>query len=230
MNELLERLRVDGPRLSARVIGEMYADPFWLERFGPRGNGHASADGDFHVKYLVAALEADDPGVFANYARWLRDLLVARGMCSLHLRDNFLRLARAIAAEGWPAGAAAVGVLEAGASALAHDTGDAAAVEAARADVERAAAALANGAGDGAADAGAELQHLASFLADSLAGASDRLGPHVAFLRRMHAALRIAPRRLDAQLAALAAIPGLPERARELIERARGAGGAEATP
>jgi hypothetical protein len=220
MTTLVENLTAAGPRLTARVLGEMYEDPFWQERFGARGRSHANADGDFHVRYLVAALEGRDPGVFTAYARWLRDLLVARGMCSLHLRDNFVRLARAIADEGWPDAHEAIAVLDAGADAIVHRDGDAAAVERLQAELPAAAARL-----PGAADATAraalawELRCLASFLADSLVGNHDRFGPHVEFLRRLHAARGVPGARVDAELTLLAANE-LPQRARQLLAKA----------
>ncbi len=87
------------PPLSRRVIEEMYQNPFWRERFGDRGRERAGEDGDFHVRYLAEAVRAGSPAVMVNYARWLRTLLVARGMCTRHLADNFARLAAAVAAD-----------------------------------------------------------------------------------------------------------------------------------
>lgn len=130
---LTERLVEAGPRLAERVLAEMYADPFWAARFGDRGRRHARADGDFHTKYLAEALESNSVIVFENYARWLRELLVARGMCSRHLAENFTRLADAIAAEPWDDRGRAIEILHAGAAALRHTAGPAGELEAMRA-------------------------------------------------------------------------------------------------
>ncbi|HVZ87471.1 MAG TPA: hypothetical protein VHG72_10915 [Polyangia bacterium] len=90
------------PALSRRVIEEMYQNPFWGERFGDGGRGHANEDGDFHVRYLAEAARAGSPAVMITYARWLRSVLTARGMCTRHLADNFARLAAAVGAEEMP--------------------------------------------------------------------------------------------------------------------------------
>lgn len=96
---LVQRLEDRGPELSARVIAEMYQDPFWSERFGARGRKHANQDGNYHISYLIQALTARDVAVLAAYARWLQSVLTTRGMCTRHLADNFERLERAIADE-----------------------------------------------------------------------------------------------------------------------------------
>ncbi|MGE0546100.1 MAG: hypothetical protein AB7O24_00230 [Kofleriaceae bacterium] len=157
------RITAAGPRLTERVLGEMYEDPFWSERFGDRGRRHATQDGDFHIRYLVEALASNDDEVFTKYARWLREVLVPRGMCSRHLAENYERLATAIDQEAWADRARAVAILRAGARALLHVDGDAAAIDANRGDLAQAAASSLSAPGD----AGQLEQHL-SYLADSL--------------------------------------------------------------
>jgi hypothetical protein len=120
------RLAEAAPRLTARVLDEMYANPFWQERFGERGRRHARNDGDYHLTYVAEAVAAGDDRVFTKYATWLRDVLTSRGMCSRHLAENFERLASAVAGEAWPDGERAIAVLHAGAVALRHTSGDAA--------------------------------------------------------------------------------------------------------
>jgi len=125
------------PRLTERVLDEMYADPFWQARFGARGRRHAGQDGNSHLQYVVEALVAADARVFTEYARWLRGVLVPRGMCSRHLADNFNRLASAIDQERWPDRDRAVGILRAGTEALIHTGGDAGAIDAVRGALAR---------------------------------------------------------------------------------------------
>lgn len=99
MNEsLAAAIQEHGFAISARVLADMYRDPFWLERFGARGQKHAEEDSRYHVSYLVQALVAGDPEVLGAYARWLRTLLVSRGMCTRHLDENLERLGRALEA------------------------------------------------------------------------------------------------------------------------------------
>jgi hypothetical protein len=192
---VVDLLRSEGARLSARVIDDMFQDPFWIERFGERGRNHSHTDGRYHISYLIEALTAGDATLFATYARWLRDLLVARGMCSRHLEDNFLRLGAAITAEHWDGGEHAVAVLHQGAAALRRTEGAAAVIDHARAPVAAAAAAASP---TTTAD---EMAVLLSYLADSLAaGGPERLLGYVDHLRRVGRDVG-----LDVALAALAA-------------------------
>ena len=125
MKELVEKLRDEGPALSQRVLEEMYADPFWMERFGSKGRRHADEDSDFHLRYLSRALVAGDPGVLVRYARWLREVLATRGMCSRHLDDNFRRLARRLSEQGWQGTDLAIAFLQAARESLRWEAGPA---------------------------------------------------------------------------------------------------------
>jgi len=122
MSTLIERLEAKASELARRSIAEMYDNPFWQERFGARGREMAEKDAQFHVSYLLSALAASDPGVLATYARWLQTLLVSRGMCSLHIAENFERLAAAIA-QDIPESEPAVALLRGAVDALTYDGG-----------------------------------------------------------------------------------------------------------
>jgi hypothetical protein len=162
---LRDRVLAAGPRIAESALAEMYEDPFWRERFGDRGRHHAGRDGDYHIQYLVEAISANEPQIFVKYARWLREVLVTRGMCSRHLAENFERIAHGIGQEAWPDRERAVAILEAGARALAYEEGDAAAIDRAR------------------ETAAEELHHLLSYLADAMALHRPELfAQHVAFL------------------------------------------------
>lgn len=96
-NALADWVASDGGPISRGVIDAMYArDPFWLERYGPNGLQAAREDGGFHIRHLVSALRVANDGIMETYARWLRELLVARGMCTQHLADNFIMLGYAL--------------------------------------------------------------------------------------------------------------------------------------
>ncbi|RKG97557.1 hypothetical protein [Corallococcus carmarthensis] len=88
--------------LASNSVQALYEDPFWAARYGlPRARRFGDEDAVFHVRYLVQALDATRPAILEDYARWLRTLLVTRGMCSLHLDQHFEGLARALQAEGF---------------------------------------------------------------------------------------------------------------------------------
>ena len=126
MNEPLRAaLRGEARALSQAVLDRMYQNPFWMERYGVRGRAFADEDSLHHVRYLDEALAADDPAVFVRYARWLRTVLVSRGMCTEHLGENFRLLGAAIEAARIPDAASAVRILAAGVDALRYTDGDA---------------------------------------------------------------------------------------------------------
>lgn len=139
--ELAARLDAAADRLTTRVLAEMYRDAFWHERFGDRADRHGRKDGRFHIDYLIQTLHADDPAIIENYARWLQQLLTARGMSTRHITENFERLAAAIRDEGWPDSGAAIAMLDAACAALHYPLG------AAR-DIQRALPALVAAAAD----------------------------------------------------------------------------------
>jgi hypothetical protein len=96
VSELAERIEARASELATAALEEMYANPFWDDRFGERGRSFALQDGLHHLNYLVESLRAQDPELLVTYARWLQGVLTTRGMCSRHLDENFARLARLI--------------------------------------------------------------------------------------------------------------------------------------
>lgn len=191
---LIEELGSKRVVLARRCIEAMYADPFWMARFGERGRRHAEQDSEYHVKYVLSALHAGDDGVFASYARWLRGVLTSRGMCSWHLTESFRQLTEAMRVEGIAAPEAAIRVLRVGADALTYTTGAAASWSAPTAPNP-----LRTELGEDAY----RLEELWSFCLDSL----DRDDPsafraHVRFVDRALATTEASPRRLRRTLGA----------------------------
>lgn len=126
MSGLLSLLEENAALLSERVYTEMIEDPFWLERYGERAAVHMRQDSVFHLQYLREAIDTAHPEVMENYARWLQTLLTARGMCTLHIAENFDRLRKAIAAQQWGVDLQLVGtLLEAATTALRYPPGPA---------------------------------------------------------------------------------------------------------
>lgn len=157
--DLEARLDQAADRLTTRVLAEMYADPFWRERYGDRAERHGRQDGRYHIDYLIQALQARDPSIMVNYARWLQRVLTSRGMATRHLAENFIRLATAIRDQGWPDAPAATALLDAAIAALGYADGPAAALQAAATELA---------ASTGRADA-TQLEDLIGYAADALA-------------------------------------------------------------
>jgi hypothetical protein len=125
MHELIAELETRAPALVERVLREMYANPFWDERFGARGRTFARQDGHYHIDHLVVALRMEEPALFTRYARWLQVTLTTRGMCSRHLAENYARLARAIQDEVPVETDAALAYLQQAEEALVYEEGPA---------------------------------------------------------------------------------------------------------
>lgn len=178
---LPERLLTVADALNAAAVADEHRDPFWADRYGERGHRFMVSDGVHHFNYLAEALRAGSNHVLEKYARWLRSVLVTRGMCSEHLADGFRIRARHITALGWPDAQPAVDALHAAAASLAY--------------TDPPAAALALGPGDPLPPACAVLtrhlavdavhhdaRHLLSYVADALVLARpDLLRDHLAW-------------------------------------------------
>jgi len=161
---LVLRLLAEAAALNAAAVDDEYRDPFWMDRYGERGRKFALSDGMHHFGYLAEAVRAGSPGVLVKYTRWLRSVLVTRGMCSEHLADGFRIRARKIAAQMWPDGEPALDLLAAAVDALTYEQPPAAdLVPLPVDDVLPRFTAL------GLADRRHDARHLLSYLADALA-------------------------------------------------------------
>ena len=209
---LVALLRTHAGRVNARVLSEMYENPFWEERYGARGRRFAQEDSDSHVAHLVLALESHSPAMLVSYAQWLQRVLTTRGMCSRHLAENFQRLAATIRDERWEGGGLAVEYLDQARGSLRHSS------EPAR-SVEEAAPALARAAVDSGAAAqlprsAEDVLDLVSYAADALWNERpDLFGAHLewyrAFLARRGVSGEALPRVLQVLARELAtALPG----------------------
>lgn len=129
-SSLADWVAANGAPVSSSVIDGMYdRDPFWLERFGPAGLQFAREDGGFHIRHLVSALRIGRDELLVSYAQWLRELLVARGMCTRHLTENFELLGAALEREAPCDATPAVRALSKASAALTYTGNHASAVQ-----------------------------------------------------------------------------------------------------
>lgn len=213
------RLRAAAAELNVLAVEEEYRDPFWWDRYGERGRRFAVEDGMHHFNYVAEAVAAASPALIVKYARWLRSVLVARGMCSEHLAEGLRIRARLVAAR-WSDAGPAVAVFAAAEAALQHSEGRAAAL--ARVDARGPATAVASGCGVSAEAVRHDLRVLLSYLGDALAAADPEIWLaqvewRVGFDRRRGRPAAY----LAMLLAALAPVLVGPS-ARALVEAARG--------
>jgi hypothetical protein len=126
METLSRQLEARADRLAAASVEWMYQDPFWEARYGAeRARRFGGEDAQFHVRYLMQALAEERPSVMEGYAVWLRKLLVSRGMCTLHLDQNFAGLQAALAVEGFGPGSPAQAYVQAARTVLHYPPGPA---------------------------------------------------------------------------------------------------------
>ncbi len=104
-NIILEIERVRGEVVEG-VLEDMYQNPFWEARFGERGRVHTRQDTHYHLNYLVAAVDLNNPATLSTYFHWCQGMFVYHGMCALHLQQTLDslgdQLARRLPA-AWPA-------------------------------------------------------------------------------------------------------------------------------
>ncbi|MGE6762704.1 hypothetical protein ACQKGO_32130 [Corallococcus interemptor] len=131
MSHLSHPVEARTAAIASASVQALYEDPFWAARYGiQRARRFGDEDAVFHVRYLVQALDAQRPAILEDYARWLRTLLVTRGMCSLHLDQHFEGLARALQAEGFGPGSLPYDYVQSARQALHYKEGPAHELEA----------------------------------------------------------------------------------------------------
>ncbi|MBL9100434.1 MAG: hypothetical protein JNL82_05725 [Myxococcales bacterium] len=168
--ELAQLLQDAAAELNAAAVADENRDPFWQRRYGERGQRFMLSDGVHHFNYLAEAVRAGNPHVLEKYARWLRSVLVTRGMCSEHLADGFRVRAAHIAARGWRHAWIALDLLKCAANSLTYTDPDAAGiVPGAGGPPLPALAGLARAHGLELADVEFDARHLLSYLSDALA-------------------------------------------------------------
>jgi hypothetical protein len=75
------------------IMDGMYRDyPELEERFGEYGKVKCREDNQHHFNHLKTAFTLGNGQFFIDYAYWLTNLLVSRGMKAAHVIDNFERI------------------------------------------------------------------------------------------------------------------------------------------
>ena len=71
--------------------------PDWRTRYGTRAVTAGVQDAGYHLAFLAAAVEGNDPDAFASYARWTGRVLAARGIATTFLSENLAQVRDALA-------------------------------------------------------------------------------------------------------------------------------------
>jgi hypothetical protein len=210
---LADRIDAMSAALVARSLEYMPRDEFWHERYAERAARFAREDGAFHVRYLVDALRAGSPTVVAEYGKWLRDLLVPRGMCTLHLIEHFENLFRALEAEADTA--PALLYVQAGIDALAYGETPAGAIQRGADAIEREVPSL-QASAEGTRNSAWETRYLCHYAADAIARANQELlTRHITWSRDLYSRRHGSASAYDDWLSAVAAALGRTDVPRE---------------
>jgi MerR family transcriptional regulator, light-induced transcriptional regulator len=70
--------------------------PDWADRYGPRGRERGIEDAEYHMDFLAGALLAGEPEAFADYVRWARRVLEARGIEGRFLHESLEQVGGAL--------------------------------------------------------------------------------------------------------------------------------------
>lgn len=108
--------------LAQAITRALYAAmPELHQKYGEAGREKCLQDLRYNLEHLAPAVALSDPVLFARYARWLRELLAARGIPVDEVRRSFELTERTVSA-GFPEEEAALvaRALHAGIEALAE--------------------------------------------------------------------------------------------------------------
>ena len=199
---LADRLQAASAAIVARSLEYMPRDAFWELRYAERARRFANEDGAFHVKYLSDALRARSQTIMIEYARWLRDLLVARGMCTLHLAEHLEHIGKAV--EDQPDAGPAVAYAAAAVAALRYSDEPAAGVQAAADTLERSIDDLSPPRAGAARNSAWQTRYLVHYIADAInRNQPELLSAHVTWARQLFVTQGGDAARFDQWLAAI---------------------------
>ena len=103
--QLCARIEAVREQLVERVLADLYPNPFWDDRYGQRGRQLCREDNHYHLDFMVASIRLNSPSALADYYKWLQLLLVRRGMCTYHIRQNMDQMGQhleALLPMDWP--------------------------------------------------------------------------------------------------------------------------------
>lgn len=103
--DIIEAIEKAESEVVAAMMAEFYQNPFWEARFGEKGRKHTQKDSNYNLRHLITAIAVDYPPSLSEHYRWLRGLLVYRGMCTRHVRETIDLIGRELSArmpDLWP--------------------------------------------------------------------------------------------------------------------------------
>jgi MerR family transcriptional regulator, light-induced transcriptional regulator len=92
--EQVRRLRDEVSREVTREFLERHPD--WSQRYGDRARIRGEEDAFFHLDFLSGSIESGSDVAFADYGRWARRVLLARGLDPKFLVENLEQIQKAL--------------------------------------------------------------------------------------------------------------------------------------
>lgn len=81
INLMSSRLRSELSGLAERITAQIYDSlPDLRRRFGEKGYRTSVRDMEYHLEYLIEALEMDDPSLFSDYIAWTASVFEHHGL------------------------------------------------------------------------------------------------------------------------------------------------------
>jgi MerR family transcriptional regulator, light-induced transcriptional regulator len=93
--EQVRRLRDEVSKEVTRQFLENHPD--WVQRYGDRARIRGEEDAVFHLDFLAGSIESGSESAFADYGRWAKRVLLARGLDSKFLIENLEQIQKALA-------------------------------------------------------------------------------------------------------------------------------------
>lgn len=78
--------------LAIATVERQYRIDSSLQRYGSKGRARCIEDTEYHLEFLIAALDAQSIGQFVDYCGWAKILLHSRGIDVSHLIENLRHL------------------------------------------------------------------------------------------------------------------------------------------
>jgi hypothetical protein len=103
--EIISAIEQVRSSIAERLVDQMYADPFWEERYGKLGKMHAHQDVNYHLDNLVTAIRMEMLSSPVNYYDYLQNVLVHRGICTRHIHHTLSQLKallKEVLPDEWP--------------------------------------------------------------------------------------------------------------------------------
>jgi len=94
LSDRLQQLEPEAAEKATQMFLENHSE--WLVKYGERARKLGIEDAQYHIEFLVGAVEADSTQVFENYCDWAARLLESRGIAKNFLVEDLTQIETAL--------------------------------------------------------------------------------------------------------------------------------------